>query len=253
MENELFEEARQTIDTFSKIIEQGELPDKKELEDFSRFLRHPKFLGNKEERETLIYSCESIQNAYYKPTREYRRKLSQSRGATIGARIVYSHLFLLRRYKSRENFRISWRFNLLGKLDLIDAFNLDRKLAYHLFISAPFTGRKSEQNVDRAIILNIPEWMQEINYGFRYLPPEKKYESLARFGYALACGLLKHMDSRELVSQDFLPEEYLPLSALSSDAKAWHLIERASQYMPSICSFDIKEKETIAQITYKAA
>ncbi len=195
--NELLKEAEITSKDFSLRARQGSFPPYEEFLSFAEFLRHPNLQEFPEEIKKFREDIRPIQHRYF-PTDEkriYVGQLSERQHSRVMVKHVFDHLFLMRTYKTtdkRTPFRLSWRLNKEGKLDLIDVFYSNTREIKPLVHRFNNDFSSFDWNRAKFYVNNIPlDVEQSINTTFHTFKKKNQYEALVNYGHGLAQNILQ--------------------------------------------------------------
>lgn len=234
--NILFEEAEKEILHLNELQEAGSLIDYEEVLTLARVMTHPVLLQDKDKHIQLMNSFHDLEKRLC-PTngkRHYTGILTNGKNTICTVKYAYDHIFVMRKYGRHNSpqFRLSWRFEINGLLDLVDVYNINTQSTQNIInaLHIPFVSNASR----RASVYSIPETVRTgLNATFIHLPSETQYEHLVRYGHSLArdvnAAIIAHT-----TKTTSLHEGQRPLSALVLDKPAKDILQKAAHYVPLV-------------------
>ncbi len=169
-------------------------------------------------------------------------------------KFVYDHLFLSRFYKKekteKKGIKMSWRFNNLGKIDLIDEKLITREIKtnpHHvLYPNKNSFKDKLEDWKEKEFYFN---WNKSLDLYFpipQDLPIITKLEKLLLYGYNMASNLLEDSKKGRIKGAYQLSGNQKHLTEIVSNPEAISILENISCLKPNISDM----KKNIIKLKY---
>lgn len=195
------------------------------LRDYHK--RFQRFLGIADEYFSFIGS-----NGKIKTKREKKRDYTGMSGKGMIRVVGFSdHIFLERVYQG--SLKMSWRFNIEGRLDLIDAMLFPQNNVCNLLRVEAYDKEPYDWDLKRAECLPFPEQIDLINPGFALLDSDKKYQPLMRFGHAMAMDLFRNIGFGNIRDNYLLKKGQKQLKEIVKDFGCMNMLKKAGSLFPS--------------------
>lgn len=220
-------------DTILRQKEQGAV-----VEDEAESIAEPDPEGQAEleEEHDHVLDPETIPDPEEVDFTDGRREYSGMPGNyQVVIRPVYNHVFLSRKYgrHGEPSIKMSWRFNEYGRIDLVDARLLPEKDVHHLIKVRHFErlGEPWEESV--GFHYRMPDRVRLLNPGFKRLSYPRKYQSIMRFGHAMAGDVIASLEEEAVRDSYVLGDQQEQLKELVHDEVALCMLKQAGEILPS--------------------
>ncbi len=186
-------------------------------------------LGNFVKRAEVFFSFEEPELDFEEGRRDY---VGMSGRAKIRVTCVYDHLFVSRVYGGK--FKLSWRFNKEGRLDLVDSMLFPENKVFPIMKFEGFDRERNAWETRRAFYEPFPEEICFVNPGFVHLGKTKQYESLMRFGHSIARDVIENLQKSDIRKSFVVEENQKQLSKIVDDATCLHILRGAGSLLPFV-------------------
>ncbi|NCO11383.1 hypothetical protein CO038_01710 [Candidatus Pacearchaeota archaeon CG_4_9_14_0_2_um_filter_39_13] len=144
---------------------------------------------------------------------------------------VYGHMFIERYYA--ERFKLSWRFNQKGRIDMIDSM-LYPDLLWHLVTVKNFQSIEPGWAHGYAFHTVLPRDLAEFLPGFESADERTRYDLVMKSGHRIAADICSGLERNSIKRPAFIGRDKAYLGDIAEDDEAAVLLQRASMVKPRV-------------------
>lgn len=230
----------------NKLIRELEFADLKTLSEEDAIARIEKIesllksygIENSGDYQKRLEGFSDKADNFYSSNRQFdfeggiRDYVGMSGHSKIRVKPVFDHVFFERVYGGK--IKLSWRFNSEGRLDLADAMIFPKNDIWNLIKTVDFGEAPHDWSSRKVLYKPLPRDIYLVNLGFSYLGPNKKYESLMRFGHSMAGDLLRNLEKGEIRDSYIILAGQRQLREIVNDAECLHMLGKAGELLPYV-------------------